>query len=447
MSVLFYDRFATAFSLAFHIIFASIGIALPAIIAIAEYNYIKRKDIYYRALANRLSIALAILFAIGTASGTLVAIDLLALWPKFMSLVGEVAILPLFTEVFAFFGESILLGTYLYLRDRIKSDTIRFLLISGVAFFAASSGVLITMINAFMNTPVGFNIDAYLQSNTIEAVNPLAAFDTPSTPIEEFHVISTAYLSGSIIFLAYFAFMLNKNRMDKIKKQYYIRGVKIAFGVAFISLILAVISGVLSIEMLYHLQPEKYAAFELDIYSQADAPEVIFGYYNAATNSIKDAIIIPGLQSILANGSVSAVVPGLDQFPKDTWPPLFVHDLFDAMVIIGFTLASIYILALLLIVLKKISIDSKAMMYISIISAALVVSLLEMGWVAAEVGRQPWIIYNVMTVNQAANYSSSVIPIAIAIVVIYAILLPFTIYILKRVFSSRPIEKYIGEYR
>ncbi|MEM0124524.1 MAG: cytochrome ubiquinol oxidase subunit I [Candidatus Micrarchaeaceae archaeon] len=443
--ITFYDRFTMGFSLGVHIILATIGIALPAIIAVAEFLYLKYKDKYYDILASRLTIVLAVLFAVGTASGTLVAVNLLVLWPKFMQLIGTVAILPFFTEVFAFFGEAILLGVYLYSRHKIRSGYIRLAIIIAIGFFAALSGVLITMINAFMNTPVGFNIPTYLSTGIITGVNPLAVFDTPSTGIEVFHVISTSYLAGTSIFFAYFALMLLRSMDNERKRNYYKKAVKLTFAIILVAVILSIISGLLSIPMLLHLQPEKYAAVELNLISGSHAPEVLFGFYSSATNSIVDGISVPNLQSILANGTASTVVPGLNQFPKSTWPPLFIHDLFDIMVLIGFGLGFFCLVILILAFLKKKVFENRIALWLYAVFSAFVLILLESGWVVDEVGRQPWIVYNIMTVQQAANQSASIIPLAIGVIIVYIVILPATIYALKKIFDGRPLEKDLGD--
>ncbi|MDE1768862.1 MAG: cytochrome ubiquinol oxidase subunit I, partial [Candidatus Micrarchaeota archaeon] len=154
----FFDRFAMGFSLGVHILIVMFGVTMPVIILLADYLWIAKGDMVYKTLSNRLVTAFAILFAVGTASGTLVAIDLLVLWPKFMALVGQVAISTVNIEVIVFFAEAIFLTTYFLYRERFSSKYVRVVLMAIVAIAAASSGVMITYLNSFMNTPVGFNI-------------------------------------------------------------------------------------------------------------------------------------------------------------------------------------------------------------------------------------------------------------------------------------------------
>lgn len=430
-----FDRFLMAFSLGVHIILASVGIALPVIIVIAEVLGIRDKDRHFSVMARRLSLALVVLFAIGTASGTLVALELFLLWPKFMVLVGQVAILPVYIEVFAFFLEAIFLAIYVYSWDKFENRYAHAMVGVLVAIGAVSSGILITMLNSFMNTPEGFNIAAYLQNGAIAGVNPLAVFWTPATGIEVLHVVATTYFAGAFIFAAYMAFMLLRSR--GAAKEYYMKGLKLTFAIVVVATLFSVYTGTLSIKTLATIQPEKYAAFEGNIAAIANAPEIIGGFLSNGT--VKGAVVIPGLQSVLLGGA-DVVAPGLQQYPQSTWPPFIVHDMFDIMVFLGVGFG-IFILAILfLTILKDKPFEMRWILWLTVIAGVFAVALLELGWATAEIARQPWIIYNVMLVSQAANYSPSVVPIAILFIVIYALILPLTLIILGRLFRNRPLS-------
>ncbi|MCL4372185.1 cytochrome ubiquinol oxidase subunit I [Candidatus Marsarchaeota archaeon] len=430
-----YDRFLMGFSLGVHIILAVIGIALPVIIVAAEVIGLKRKDQYYTRLAKKLTIMLIIFFAIGTASGTLVALELLLLWPKFMVLVSSVAILTLYIEVFAFFLEAIFLGIYAYSWNKFKNGYMHALTGCFVALGAVLSAVFITMLNAFMNTPKGFNIQEYIKTGIIADVHPLAALATPSTLIEVAHVVSTSYFAGGMIFVLYFAYRMLRSSGDE--RLHYKKGLNVAFSLVIIATFFSVITGILSISGLYAFQPEKYAALELDLVPQTHAPELLGGFY--LNGRIIDAISVPNLQSILATGSANGAVPGLSEFPASTWPPLIVHFMFDTIVGLGFGFGLFIIIILLLAILKKKPFEHRIVLVLLIIAAVVGIFLLELGWATAEIGRQPWIIYNVMLVSQAANTSPSVIPIAIFFIIFYIAVLPFTVMVIKRVFKNRPI--------
>ena len=432
-----FDRFAIGFSLGIHILLVMFGIAIPVIILLADYLWVRNGDKAYKTLSSRLLTVFAILFAVGAASGALVAIELLVLWPKFMALVGQVAISTLNVEVIVFFMETIFLVAYLFYRDTFSNKNVRLVFMLFVAVGSALSGVLITLLNAFMNTPVGFNIQAYLQNGTVTDVHPFAVlFASPSGGIEVPHVLSAVYFAGSVVLMAYFSLMLMRSR-DEIAKEYYRKALRLAFAVCLVAAAFAIITGILSIENLRVLQPEKYAAIELNLNSIANAPEIIGG--TIVNGSVRGAIIaIPGLQSMLA-GVGTAAVPGLAQFPQSTWPPLFIHPLFDVMVMLGFAMGGFLALVLLLHIVRVKALEMRVVQLLLVLVGLGAVLLLEIGWVVDEVGRQPWIIYNVMTVSQAANQSAFASGLALLIVIAYAVVLPATYLVIRKVFSKRPL--------
>lgn len=438
LAPIIFDRATMGFALSVHIVLAVIGITLPVIIAICEYLAVKRNDNDYRVLARRLSIMLVILFAAGTASGVLVAVNLLFLWPAFMSLVSSVAILPVYIEVFAFFGEAIFLAMYFYGRNGFSNRYAPAIVMAVAGFFGILSAVLITMLNAFMNTPTGFNIPQYLSTGVLAGINPLAVFNTPSTWIEVSHVVATSYFAGAFIFVAYFAYRLLKADKDTLRR-YFRKGLKISLAIAFVATIASLYTGILSISTLSTLQPEKYAAIELDLVPQSHAPEYIGGIIS--NNTIVGALPIPNLQSVLDTGSPSGTVPGLSQFPQSTWPPTFVHLMFDAMVGIGFLIGIFLALVLLVrVALRKDVLKNRMMLMLSVAAGVLAVFLLEDGWIMSELARQPWIIYNVMTVAQAGNPSQSIVPLSIGIVAFYIVIIPLTLIVIKRVGRNSMLE-------
>ncbi len=429
-----FDRFLMGFSLAVHIILASVGIALPVVIVLAEIIGIRKNDRHFTVMARRLSLALVVLFAVGTASGTLVALELFLLWPKFMALVGQVAILPVYIEVFAFFLESIFLAIYIYSWDKFRNRYAHALVGVAVAVGAVASGILITLLNSFMNTPVGFNIPVYLQNGTVTGIQPLAVFSSPASSIEVMHVVATSYFAGTFIFCAYMALMLL--RSDALTKDYYRKGLALTFGILIFATFASIFTGAISINTLAKIQPEKYAAFEGNLAPVVDAPEIIGGIL--VNGTLKDYIAIPGLQGMLL-GNESAPVPGLSQYPSGTRPPFVVHDMFDAMVFLGFGFGLFIIGVFLMEVFRLKPFERRWVLRLFVVAGVFAVALLELGWAAAEIARQPWIIYNVMLVSQAANYSSSVVPFAILFVIVYILILPFTMFVLLRVFKDRPL--------
>ena len=181
------DRAVMGFSLSIHIILAAIGVALPLILITLEYLGVRYNDNDCRMLAKRLSVVFLVLFAVGSSSGVLVALELNLLWPKFMALVGQVAITPLIFEGFAFFMETIFIGVYVYSWGKFKWKYAHLLTAVPIAIGAFLSAALIIVLNSFMNTPVGFNIQQYLSTGAITNIAPFAVFGAPAVMIEVLH--------------------------------------------------------------------------------------------------------------------------------------------------------------------------------------------------------------------------------------------------------------------
>jgi cytochrome d ubiquinol oxidase subunit I len=439
------DRATMAYTLAAHIIIVSISLALPIIMVLAEYLGYRKGNVYFKTLAKRLSTALVIFFAVGTASGIAVASELLVLFPGFMSFVGKVAILPFYIEVFAFFGESVLLGIYVYSWNKVANRKVHMLMGALIAVFANLSGVLIIMINAWMNTPNGFNILGYEKTGILSGVNPLAVFLTNSTPVEELHALGGTLFTGAFLMTGYFAYRLLKSRID-LEKEYYKSALKISFALTFVLMIFVAIGGTLSMDMMFSYQPLKYAVMDLDMVPHAFAYEMLFGF----------KVPIPGLQSILATGSPSGIVPGLSSYPSADWAPLWIHDTFDAMVLTGTIMGLLLLAGVIASFIESSGRKSKSaisrlfmlfhptqsrlMLKLLPVFSLVALFTLEDGWVTDEVGRQPYIIYNVMKTYTAANTSASVIPVAIALMLFYVFIYFFTAYSLKRIFSGRDLD-------
>ncbi len=433
-----FDRFMMGYTLGAHILIVTLSISLAITVSVAEFIAIRKNDLYYYVLSKRLTKALVIFFAVGTASGTVLAVELFALWPPFMVLIGKVDILPFYYEVFAFLLESICLVLYFYYWDSFKNRYHHWIMSVLVAIGTIMSAVFITLINAFMNTPSGFNIAAYKATGVVEDVNPITAFFSPSAFWEVSHVVTTTVTAGMFALLAYFAINYLRAKGRESRHVYSI-GMKLTIIMGTLSIILAGLTGDQSMRMVMTLQPLKYAAIELNYFhSQAMAPEVLGGLL--INGSIKYGISIPGLQSMIAFLALNSTqkIPGLLSYPQTLWPPLFVHLTFDVMVG-GGTLMGLAALFLSYRILRKKPIEIRLFLYGMVVLGVLAELVYDSGWVTDEVGRQPWIIYNVMTVQSAANLSPSVIPLGIGIILFYLIVVPFTFYFSAKVLKNESI--------
>src|SRR5260370_31038445 len=214
MNDLFAARSQMAMSLVFHIVFAAIGIAMPLLMIIAEWKWLRTKDDVYLALAKSWAKGTAILFAVGAVSGTVLSFELGLLWPGFMRYAGAIIGMPFSLEGFAFFTEAIFLGIYLYGWNRVPS---RAHLFAGVmvALSGALSGIFVVIANAWMNTPTGFRI---VDGRPVD-IDPLAAMMNPAAFAQTLHMTLAAYAATGFVVAGIHAFMLRRDANNRFHKS------------------------------------------------------------------------------------------------------------------------------------------------------------------------------------------------------------------------------------
>lgn len=328
MSTVDWSRGLTEMTLAFHILFATVGVGIPLFVSIAEFIGIRKKDPHYLLMARRWTRGFVITVAVGVVTGTCIGLLLSLLWPEFMRFAGNVVSLPLFLETFAFFFEAIFLGIYLYTWNRFSNPYIHWLLTLPIVIGASASALFITMVNAFMNTPQGFT----LEDGKLTNLDPLAAMFNPATPSKVAHVLSSAYLTGAFLLAMIAAFAMLRGRNNDYNKK----SIRLNMTTGLILAVATIVIGDSSAVFLAKAQPEKLAAAEWHFETSSQAPLVIGGRVDPVTNEITGAITIPWALSLLATHDPNGTVIGLNDIPRDEWPPLYVHYLFDSMVSIDF---------------------------------------------------------------------------------------------------------------
>jgi cytochrome d ubiquinol oxidase subunit I len=426
-----YARALTGSTLAIHIIFAVIGMGLPLFISIAELMGIARKDSDLQLMARRWTKALVVLFAVGSVTGTAIAFELTMLWPNFMQIAGQVIALPFAIEGFAFFIEAIFLGIYVYAWDRFANRWLHWLCSLPIVVAAAASGMLITTVNAFMNSPAGFRLDA----GQVKDVAPLQAMLNPMAVSEVLHVLVTAYLCVAFLLAGMAAYQLLRGRSI----PYFKKALTLGMSAAFLVAILAIITGDMSAKDIARYQPAKLAAAEALFDTQANAPETIGGIIDPTTHQVIGAIQVPGLLSWLAYGDVNQPVQGLNAFPQSQWPALSIHYAFDAMVGIGIYLFGIGLLFLLALLFRRQWITKKLLLLGALAGSVLSFLAMELGWMVTELGRQPWILYHIMTVQQAVTSSPYVGWLFYGLLSFFILVSVLTVYILASYFRAHPL--------
>jgi len=430
-----FDRFLFAFTIGSHILLVSLSIGLSILLCVVEFLFARTKDPYYGALARRMVRPFVVSFGIGTASGIVMAVELVNLFPTFMTLVSETGVIAIFyVEIFAFFLETMFLVVYVYYGNTFRGRYTRWLLTVPIVVGTLLSAVLIVMVNAWMNTPNGFDIGTYIATGAVTGVNPWAPFLTTSTGYEVFHVVSTVPLTGIMMIGGFFAYRYVRSTTPE-EKRLFLTGLRVAVAASLVFVVLAVLSGILEIEGLYQYQPLKYAAIELNVNPGTNLDENLFGWLNGTT--VVGAITIPGLQGFLTHGTY---LPGLSQYPQSDWPPLLIHDTFDTMVALGLLLGLFLFGYAGLWVLKRRPFDKPILAYLFVAFTFITTVIMELGWVTDELGRQPWIVYNVLLVSQAANYNTDLYYPGWVIIAFYIFLVPFTFWFMARVFASKPLQ-------
>jgi cytochrome d ubiquinol oxidase subunit I len=434
-NAVYYSRVLTELTLSFHIIYATIGVGVPLMIMIAQWVAIKKNDEHYILLARRLARGFVITVAVGVVTGTAIGLQLSLLWPNFMQLAGNVIALPLFMETFAFFFEAIFLGIYLYTWDRFENQKKHLLLLIPVAIGASMSAVFITIVNAFMNAPQGFDV----VNGQLVNIKPVLAMLNPAMPTKVGHVLVTAYMTSAFVLAAIAAFRILKGSVH----IYYKKALFLYMKLGLVFSVATLVIGDFSAKYLVEYQPEKLATAEWHFETEKGAPLKLFGVING--EEVKYAIKVPYALSILAHTNPVAEVTGLNEFPKDETPPLYIHYLFDTMVIIG-TFMIVFSAIFVFGKIKKWKfISSNWFRWIIVAGAPLSIIALEAGWWLAEVGRQPWILYKYMKVADAATTSEHVDLMLMLFCLLYLVLGIGSVVVLLRMFRKNPIEKEIAD--
>jgi cytochrome d ubiquinol oxidase subunit I len=425
-----YARSQMGMSLAFHIVFAALGITLPVLMAISEGLYLRTRQPVFLELSKRWSRGAAILFAVGAVSGTVLSFELGLLWPGFMEKAGAIIGMPFSLEGFAFFTEAIFIGVYLYGWNRLSPFWHWF---SGliVAVSGIFSGIFVVTANAWMNSPAGFK----MVDGKITDIDPIAAMLNQASLHEVLHMTLAAFAATGFAVAAVHAFFLLRDRNSLFHRS----ALGIALAVAGISIPLQILSGDLSARAVGRLQPPKLAAMEAHYRTQTGAPLLIGGIPNDEMRTTDYALRIPRGLSFLLTDNPNAKVVGLEEFRKSDWPNVrIVHWSFDIMVASGTVMLALAVWSGWLWWKRRPLADHSWLLRALVAAGPLGFVAIEAGWVVTEVGRQPWIIYGVMRTEDAVTPMPWVVVPFIAFTGLYVFLAFIVFFLLRRQFLKTP---------
>ena len=412
-----------AFTLAFHIVLSCIGVALPAIILTANWLGLKRGDEDAMRLARRWSKAMAVTFAVGAVTGTVLSFEFGLLWPNFMERFGDAFGIAFAIEGIFFFVEAIFLAIYIYGWKRL----------SGWAHFWSGVPMVITGIggafsvvtaNAWMNQPQGFTLDA---AGKVVETEPFKVLFNPATSYEVPHMILAAYMVAGFLVASIYAVGMLKGRRDRLHKL----GLLIPLTIACIATPIQLFVGDTAAREVADHQPAKFAGFECIQETGTHQTEYLGGV--CTDDGVKGAIGIPDLDSFLVGFSADTKVIGLEDIPADERPPAntLLHLAFDAMVGIGTALLGLA--AWLAFVWWRRRAMPQTPWFLRAVAVSGVASIVALwcGWIVTEVGRQPWIVQGFMRTEEAVTEAEGIWFAFAGILLLYAALGTIAILVLR----------------
>jgi cytochrome d ubiquinol oxidase subunit I len=395
MTDLLAARSQMAMSLAFHIVFAAVGIGMPVLMCIAEGRWLGTRNPIYLVLARQWAKGTAVLFAVGAVSGTVLSFELGLLWPGFMAYAGPIIGMPFSLEGFAFFLEAIFLGIYLYGWERV-APRLHWITGWGVALSGAVSGVFVVTANAWMNTPAGFA----LVDGKPRDIDPVAAMLNPAAFTETLHMLVAAYVAVGFAVAAIHAWMLLRNGRDPLHRAAF----GIALGLGGVAALLAPLTGDLSARHVATHQPVKFAAMEAHWETARGVPFILGGWPDEQAEVTRGAIEIPYGLSLLTHHDPHAEIKGLKDWPRDERPPVaIVHLAFDVMIGCGSILAAVTVLGGWLAWRRRQAPVVPGYLRLVILCGPLGMLAIEAGWTVTEVGRQPWIVRGFLRTAEAVT--------------------------------------------
>lgn len=418
-----------AFSLGFHIIFASISMVLPFYMAWAHWKYLRTGSEVHLRLTKAWSKGAAVLFATGAVSGTALSFQLGLLWPGFMEHAGPIFGMPFSLEGAAFFLEAIFLGLFLYGWDRLTPRAHWFAgLMVGVCGLA--SGVLVIAANGWMNSPTGFDWVNGAATN----IDPWKAMFNRAWPLQAIHMLVAAFQATGFAAAGLHAFSLLRERSEA-NVGFHREALGIILPLTVIASLVQPLVGDLSAKEVAERQPEKLAAMEAHFETEKAAGLWVGGIVDEENEEVRYGVKIPYALSFLAHGDPHAEVTGLDQFPKDERPPVAItHYAFQTMVGLGMVMVLVSAFWMFAFKWRREWLLHERFLKVLVLLMPAGFVALEAGWIVTEVGRQPWVLYRIIRTADAVTPVPGLAITFFTILALYAFLGVMTFTVLFRIY-------------
>ena len=432
-------RIQFAFTVAFHYIYPPLSIGLGILLVMMEGMYIKTKNPLYEQMTKFWVKVFALTFAIGVATGIVMEFEFGTNWATYSRFVGDVFGSALAAEgIFAFFLESGFLALLVFGWDKVKPRT-HFISTIIVSLGSMFSAVWIVVANSWQQTPAGYHIVREGLSARAEITDFWAMVFNPSSVDRLLHVLSGAWLAGAFLVISVSAFYILKNRHLDLAKS----SLRIAMLLALFASLFQLFTGHQSAIGVNENQPAKLAAMEAHFDSSAVGDLHLFGWVDENNKEVKLGVSIPGLLSYLVYGDAAKPIAGLNSFPKNETPPVnIVFQSYHIMVAIGFFLIGISVLGVFLWWRSKLF-NHRWLLRVFVFSVLGPQIANQLGWITAEVGRQPWIVYGLLKTSDALSKVVTAGQIMFSLIlfaVIYLFLFILFIYLLNEKIKHGPEE-------
>jgi len=434
MDTVFLSRLLFGLTAGYHFIFPSLSLGMILVILIIEAVYLKTDSDIYKKISTSLLKIFSLIFTMGVATGIVLEFSFGTNWAAYSRMVGDIFGAPLAAEgIFAFFLESVFLGVVIFARNRVSKKTYFFSVVM-VFIGAHLSGLWILIANSWMQTPAGYEIvngRAILTDFFQAAINH-------STAQRFLHTIIGSWICGSLFSAAVASWHILKDKTNSAASVLF----KISFIIFILSSFAQFGTGHYHAVQVANTQPEKMAAFEALWKTQKRAPMSLIGIPDEENKVTHFEIALPGVLSLLINFDIESEVKGLEEFPETEQPPVLVTYMsYHVMIALGSLFVLISLAGICLIKAKRIN-DFRLFHYLILFSAPLPVLANEVGWISAEVGRQPWAVYRILKTSDAVSAAVSYGEVLFSVImfsVIYIILSFLFIRMLRKLLSSFPV--------
>lgn len=435
MNVVVLSRIQFGLTVGFHFIFVPITIGLSWLLVWMMTKYKNTGDRLYHDMTRFWVRIFGVTAVIGIATGVTMEFQFGTNWAQYSRFVGDIFGAPLAAEaILAFFLESTFLAVMLLGWERVSVRALWFASWM-IAIGATLSAFWILVANSWQQTPAGYKII----DGRAQLTDPLAAVFNASTWPRFFHTVDGAIITGAFFMLGLSAIFLLKNRHIEFARESF----KIALIAAFLASAAQLPLGHFHAVQVAGTQPIKLAAYEGIFETQKRAPMLLFGIPDSQAETMKYALRIPGLLSLLASGNVDTEIKGLKDFPKDEWPPLgLTFYPFHFMVVLGMYFIGIAVIGLLLLWQGKVY-TNRYFLIAAIATLPLPFIANELGWMATEIGRQPWAVYKLLRTSDAISVTvpaGQILFSLITVSLIYTLLFAAWVFILRREIEHGPGE-------